>query len=361
MRHAVSRNDARPTLPGGPASTAFVGVIVLILSLAGALSSAAADAPAVRGDSTGTLKTVTIGATASSSTIVNGQKVLVQYTVTSEGEPIAGARTEVQYGGRTTVVTVDNNGQSSMAISDLPVGAAKVIIRYTGDALHAAASTFLAFSVAARSAKITALTTSVNSVAAGKPVVLRYLVTSQGTPLANARTAITYGSKTMWARSGADGRVALNITDLRAGRATILVRYFGDVVTGRASASTTVMVSNLCPAYAKACVDLANSVSWLQEGGAVIYGPVPITSGRPGLRTRPGTYRAYWKSKNHVSSIYGTPMPNSIFFDGGIAFHEGSLTVTSHGCVHLSMAASEVYWNKIRSGDKIYVWGTAPY
>lgn len=118
---------------------------------------------------------------------------------------------------------------------------------------------------------------------------------------------------------------------------------------------------NMCPASARACIDLTYNESWLQKNGAVVYGPVKITSGMPGLRTRPGAHRVFWKHKNHVSSIYGTPMPNSIFFDGDIAFHQGSLSQVSHGCVHLSWASSQKYWEHLNYGDTVYVWGQAKY
>ena len=41
-----------------------------------------------------------------------------------------------------------------------------------------------------------------------------------------------------------------------------------------------------------------------------------------------------------MSSIYDAPMPYSVFFNGGIAFHQGSVRVTSHGCVHLTATAA---------------------
>lgn len=118
-----------------------------------------------------------------------------------------------------------------------------------------------------------------------------------------------------------------------------------------------------CPETARACVDLTNSMSWLQKNGKVTYGPVKITSGRAGFyRTRPGMWTVFWKSKNHVSSYWGTPMPNSVFFDRvGIAFHQGSLKELSHGCVHLGSKASQAYWDALHNGDRVFVFGYAPY
>ena len=61
------------------------------------------------------------------------------------------------------------------------------------------------------------------------------------------------------------------------------------------------------------------------------------------------------KRRDHVSSIYDAEMPWSVFFNGGVAFHEGSLAVTSHGCVHLSPAAAETYFSTLSVGDVVQV------
>ena len=63
---------------------------------------------------------------------------------------------------------------------------------------------------------------------------------------------------------------------------------------------------------------------------------MPITHGRKGFRTPPGTFQVSFKNADHVSSIYDAQMPYSVFFNGGIAFHQGSLRQLSHGCIHLS-------------------------
>ena len=73
-------------------------------------------------------------------------------------------------------------------------------------------------------------------------------------------------------------------------------------------------------------------------------------------------FQVYWKDKDHKSSIFNdAPMPNSVFFDGGIAFHAGSVYVWSHGCIHLEWAASEYFFNNLDYGDVVHVFGYAPY
>jgi lipoprotein-anchoring transpeptidase ErfK/SrfK len=111
-----------------------------------------------------------------------------------------------------------------------------------------------------------------------------------------------------------------------------------------------------CGEGADACIDLSANQSWLIADGAVSYGPVPITHGRPGYLTPPGTFQVGWKDIDHKSSEFNdAPMPFSVFFNGGIAFHQGSLSQLSHGCIHLSPAAAEAFYNGLAVGDTVQV------
>ena len=111
-----------------------------------------------------------------------------------------------------------------------------------------------------------------------------------------------------------------------------------------------------CGAGVDACIDLSANKSWLLADGKVTYGPVPITHGRPGWETPPGTFHVGWKDIDHLSSEFdNAPMPYSVFFNGGIAFHQGSLSDPSHGCIHLSWAAAEAYYNALSVGDTVQV------
>jgi lipoprotein-anchoring transpeptidase ErfK/SrfK len=111
-----------------------------------------------------------------------------------------------------------------------------------------------------------------------------------------------------------------------------------------------------CSVTARACIDLSSRKAWLIRNGTVQYGPVPITSGRPGHRTPTGNYRVTFKDIDHRSSIFNNaPMPYSVFFNGGIAFHQGSLSVLSHGCIHLSRAAAAMFYRSLSRGDVVQV------
>ena len=106
----------------------------------------------------------------------------------------------------------------------------------------------------------------------------------------------------------------------------------------------------------RACVSLGRQRAWLMRDGKVVYGPVRIASGRPGYRTTPGMWRVTFRDKHHRSSLFGgAPMPYSVFFHGGQAFHEGSLRVASHGCVHLSHKSAVRFFDYLRKGDHVRV------
>ncbi|WP_033293021.1 L,D-transpeptidase [Amycolatopsis jejuensis] len=105
-----------------------------------------------------------------------------------------------------------------------------------------------------------------------------------------------------------------------------------------------------------ACVDLSAHQAWLLQGGKVIYGPVPMLPGRKGYPTPVGTFHVLSKEKMHYSKQFdNAPMPNSVFFYPGDAFHTGSLKVYSHGCIHLSAAASAKFFSTLHLGDVVQV------
>jgi hypothetical protein len=115
-----------------------------------------------------------------------------------------------------------------------------------------------------------------------------------------------------------------------------------------------------CPAAADACVDLIRHITWLQAGGRITFGPVPMEAGEPGgqHQTPRGTFQVEWKAgPTLVSNTYHEPMPWATFFaPGGIAFHGGSLTAWSHGCVHLTMANAYYYNEHLPVGAEVVVF-----
>jgi lipoprotein-anchoring transpeptidase ErfK/SrfK len=105
-----------------------------------------------------------------------------------------------------------------------------------------------------------------------------------------------------------------------------------------------------------ACIDLSRQLAWFVRDGKVVRGPVRVATGRSGYGTEVGTFHVYRKNLMWYSTIYNNaPMPYSVFFDGGEAFHEGSVYVRSHGCVHLSAANAAWVFNFLHIGDEVQV------
>jgi L,D-transpeptidase catalytic domain len=124
----------------------------------------------------------------------------------------------------------------------------------------------------------------------------------------------------------------------------------GIVLSGRVRAE--------CVATASACADLSAHITWLQSGGRITYGPVPMEPGGNGDPTPRGIFHVAWKAGPHyISTSYGVQIPYAVFFAaGGVAFHEGSLTTSSHGCIHLTMAAARYYNEHLPVGAEVVVF-----
>ena len=100
-----------------------------------------------------------------------------------------------------------------------------------------------------------------------------------------------------------------------------------------------------CPVAVIACVDLKAKLTWIQHEGTIVLGPVRMQPGEGAKRTPTGTFTINRKNAVYFSHTYGGAMPYSVFFGhDGIAFHEGTLTGFSHGCMHLSMANAKKFF-----------------
>jgi Putative peptidoglycan binding domain/L,D-transpeptidase catalytic domain len=77
--------------------------------------------------------------------------------------------------------------------------------------------------------------------------------------------------------------------------------------------------------------------SWLVRGGSSSHA------------TRVGRFEVFYRDKDHVSSLYDSPMPHSQFLSGGQAFHGSSLMMDpfvghSHGCVNMYREDARQLW-----------------
>ena len=178
------------------------------------------------------------------------------------------------------------------------------------------------------------------------------------------------------------GKATFEIPDLAPGDYKISASFAGNenYVAGSAAAKTLHMMTeqeatppppvqgngipadNQCPATAAACIDLTNNLTWIQSNGQVTYGPVKMIAGKAGGRTPTGTFHVYLKEKMHYSKAFNNaPMPFSVFFVGGVAFHEGSLSVPSAGCIHLAHSSAVQFYEMLGNGDTVFVYGAAQY
>ncbi len=111
-----------------------------------------------------------------------------------------------------------------------------------------------------------------------------------------------------------------------------------------------------CSITEGACLRLSTNEAWLIYNGSASYGPVPVTHGRAGYETPVGTFPVLRKVRDDWSVPYNAPMPYSTYFTSdGIAFHEGSLSELSHGCVHLSNEAAVVFFDNLLVGEQVQV------
>ena len=111
-----------------------------------------------------------------------------------------------------------------------------------------------------------------------------------------------------------------------------------------------------CSSSAKACMDLSAQQAWLTDGaGHVTYGPVPAHGGSKSAKTPKGTFSVLSKDAHYFSTEFHAPMPYSVFFYPGDAFHADNPATASNGCIHLSMAAAQRFFATLRPGDQVQI------
>ncbi len=109
------------------------------------------------------------------------------------------------------------------------------------------------------------------------------------------------------------------------------------------------------------CVDkTSRTLRWVVDG--VVRRTVEVRFGSDELPTREGAFAVFRKSRDHVSSLYDTPMPFAMFFSGGQAVHyspdfaANGYAGASHGCVNVRDRAAVAWlFDQVRIGDKVIV------
>ncbi|MFV0429847.1 MAG: peptidoglycan-binding protein [Arachnia sp.] len=94
-----------------------------------------------------------------------------------------------------------------------------------------------------------------------------------------------------------------------------------------------------------------------------IQATMDVRFGSDELPTRNGVFSVYMKSRDHVSSLYDTPMPYAMFFSGGQAVHYSAdfaargYNGASHGCVNVrDKGAVMSLFDNVKVGDTVVVF-----
>lgn len=184
-------------------------------------------------------------------------------------------------------------------------------------------------------------------------------------------------AKGSWSRSqvgrvSSAGRYTLPLTYGAANPGTyrfrVGVRYPGGVVvySNAATFRRTDARYNLdsrCFTGARVmCASKSARKLYYVRNGKVAY-VLDARFGAASYPTREGVHHVFWKSRHHVSSIYGTAMPWAMFFNGGQAVHYsdnfrrvGWDHPGSGGCINIRDAKTlDRIYREVRNGDKVVV------
>jgi lipoprotein-anchoring transpeptidase ErfK/SrfK len=110
------------------------------------------------------------------------------------------------------------------------------------------------------------------------------------------------------------------------------------------------------------CVDKTSStLRWVVDGQ--VLQTLDVRFGASSTPTREGVFHVYLKDADHVSRLYGSSMPLSMFFSGGQAVHYSSDFATvgyagaSHGCVNVrDYDGLTKLFGQVRVGDTVVVY-----
>lgn len=110
------------------------------------------------------------------------------------------------------------------------------------------------------------------------------------------------------------------------------------------------------------CIDKSSrTLRWVVDGD--VRKTVDVRFGSAELPTREGVFSVERKSRDHVSSLYHTPMPFAMFFSRGQAVHYSpdfaatGYNGASHGCVNVR-DHDAVAWlfDQVALGDKVIIY-----
>ncbi|WP_344175671.1 L,D-transpeptidase family protein [Kribbella lupini] len=117
-----------------------------------------------------------------------------------------------------------------------------------------------------------------------------------------------------------------------------------------------------CATGTALCIDKSSrKLRYVVDG--VVKLQFDVRFGAQKTATREGAFSVGWKSRNHVSKLYDSPMPYAMFFSGGQAVHYSSdfaargYAGASHGCVNVrDLAKIKWLFDQVKVGDKVIVY-----
>ena len=127
--------------------------------------------------------------------------------------------------------------------------------------------------------------------------------------------------------------------------------------------TTSRKIDRRCKVSGRAlCIDKTKDKLYYMKNSKVVR-TFDARFGCAGMRTREGRFSVLWKSRNHVSTIYHTPMPYAMFFSGGQAVHYSAdfaargYNGCSHGCVNIrNRSGLRWVFDQVRNGDRVVVY-----
>ncbi|MYT80821.1 Putative peptidoglycan-binding domain-containing protein [Streptomyces sp. MnatMP-M77] len=105
----------------------------------------------------------------------------------------------------------------------------------------------------------------------------------------------------------------------------------------------------------------SRTLAWMRDGK--VLSAMDVRFGSEYTPTREGVFEVFWKSRDHVSTLYDTPMPYALFFSGGQAVHYSADFAAngyggaSHGCVNVrDKKKVAALFDQVKNGDKVVVY-----
>ncbi|MER6994483.1 L,D-transpeptidase family protein [Streptomyces sp. NPDC000410] len=104
----------------------------------------------------------------------------------------------------------------------------------------------------------------------------------------------------------------------------------------------------------------SRTLAWMIDGKVI--SAMDVRFGSENTPTREGIFKVDFKSRDHVSTLYDTPMPYAMFFSRGQAVHYSSdfaargYNGASHGCVNVrDKGKIAQVFDQVKAGDKVVV------